>query len=126
MTIERILEVIKHNHPDADLTMVELAYEFAEKAHAGQKRNSGEDYIQHSLHTAYKLASLNLDMPTIISGLLHDVPEDTKHTIEEINNEFGKEVASLVSGITKLGRIKYRGLERYAENLIRYNKSIYF
>ncbi|NMC51532.1 bifunctional (p)ppGpp synthetase/guanosine-3',5'-bis(diphosphate) 3'-pyrophosphohydrolase [Candidatus Kuenenbacteria bacterium] len=117
MTIERILEVIKSKHPDIDLTMIQLAYEVAEKAHAGQKRASGEDYIQHPLETAYKLAEMDIDMPTIIAGLLHDVPEETSHTLEEIKKDFGSEVADLVAGITKLGTIKYRGLERYAENL---------
>ena len=117
MTLERILEVIKNKHPDADTTMLELAYEFAERAHQGQKRLSGEDYIQHPLETAYKLATTDIDMPTVIAAILHDVPEDTEVKLEEIKKEFGEEVADLVSGITKLGTIKYRGLERYAENL---------
>ena len=117
MTIERIIEVIKNKHPDADTTMVELAYEFAAKAHNGQKRMSGEDYIQHPLETAYRLAKMDIDMPTVIAGILHDVPEDTEVNLEEIKKEFGDEIADLVSGITKLGTIKYRGLERYAENL---------
>lgn len=117
MTIERILGVIKKKHPEADTTMVELAYEMAEKAHQGQKRMSGEDYIQHSLETAYRLAEMDIDMPTIIAGLLHDVPEDTSVSLEDVEKDFGKEVAGLVKGITKLGTIKYRGLERYAENL---------
>ncbi len=117
MTIERIIEVIKSKHPDADTTMVELAYELAEKAHKGQKRMSGEDYIQHPLETAYKLAQMDIDMPTVIAGILHDVPEETYITLEKIKKDFGNEVAELVAGITKLGKIKYRGLERYAENL---------
>ncbi len=117
MTIERIIEVIKSKHPDADTTMVELAYELAEKAHKGQKRMSGEDYIQHPLETAYKLAKMDIDMPTIIAGILHDVPEDTAIKLEDIKRDFGDEVANLIAGITKLGKIKYRGLERYAENL---------
>ena len=117
MTIERVLEVIKSKHPGIDLTMVELAYEVAERAHAGQKRASGEDYIQHPLETAYRLAEMNIDIPTVIAGLLHDVPEETSHTIEEIKKDFGGEIADMVAGITKLGTIKYRGLERYAENL---------
>jgi len=117
MTIERILEVIKKKHPETDLTMVILAYEMAEKAHAGQKRISGENYIQHPLETAHKLANMNMDIPTIIAGLLHDVPEETEYTLNDIKKNFGKEIANLVKGITKVGTIKYRGLERYAENL---------
>jgi len=117
MTIERILEVIKRNNPGVDLDMVKLAYDFANEAHRGQVRQSGEDYIQHPLETAYKLAEYNLDLATIIAGILHDVPEETDLTLTDIEKNFGKEVESLVEGITKLGKIKYRGLERYAENL---------
>ncbi len=117
MTIERIIEVIKTKHPDADTTMVELAYEVAEKAHKGQQRMSGEEYIQHPLETAYKLAVMDIDIPTVIAGILHDVPEETYITLDDIKKDFGSEVANLVAGITKLGKIKYRGMERYAENL---------
>ncbi len=117
MTIERIIEVIKKNNPQADVDMVKFAYEFAEEAHRGQKRASGEEYIQHPLETAYQLAKMNIDLETVIAGLLHDVPEETEKTLDDIKKDFGKEVAKLVEGITKLGKIKYRGLERYAENL---------
>jgi len=117
MTIDRVLEVIKHKKPEVDLTMVKLAYEMAERAHRGQKRANGDDYIQHPLETAFKLAQMNIDITTVIAGLLHDVPEETDYTIEDVKKDFGKEVANLVNGITKLGTIKYRGLERYAENL---------
>ncbi len=117
MTIERIIEIIKKNNPGIDVDLIILAYEFADKAHQGQKRMSGEEYIQHPLETAYKLAEMNLDLSTITAGLLHDVPEETSKTLEDVKKEFGKEIATLVEGITKLGKIKYRGLERYAENL---------
>lgn len=112
-----LLQLVKQANPGADTTMVELAYDFAAKAHAGQKRLDGSDYIQHSLETAYTLAKLNLDVDTVVAGLLHDVPEDTTVPLEEVEKNFGKEVTKLVRGITKLGKIKYRGLERYAENL---------
>lgn len=117
MTLDRILEVIKKNNPQADLDMVRLAYDFAEEAHRGQTRMSGEDYVQHPLEVTYQLAQMNMDLETILAGLLHDVPEDTNKTLADIEKNFGKEVAKLVEGITKLGTIKYRGLERYAENL---------
>lgn len=117
ISINQIIETIKENNPDADLDLITLAYEYANRAHHGQKRLSGEPYIQHSLHTAIKLAQMKLDIPTIVAGILHDVPEDTDRTIDDVEKEFGKEIAKLVSGITKLGHIKYRGLERYAENL---------
>ena len=117
MIIEDLLNIIKKNNLKVDATLIRLAYEFAEKAHFGQKRASGEDYIQHPLETACTLAKFKLDEATIIAGLLHDVPEETKVTLREIEKEFGKEIASLVEGITKLGTIKYRGMERYIENL---------
>ncbi len=117
MTIEQIIEKIKENNPQADTDLVKLAYDFADNAHKGQMRRSGEPYIQHSLHTSFMLAQMKADITTIIAGLLHDVPEDTGCPIKEIENNFGKEAAILVEGITKLGKIKYRGIERYRENL---------
>lgn len=102
---------------DADAQLVERAFNFADKAHAGQKRATGEDYIQHCLHTAFNLAELKLPAPIIVAGLLHDIPEDTKITLDEIKKEFGADIAKMVEGITKLGHIKYRGIERYVENL---------
>ena len=117
MTIEQIITKIKNNDPKADTDLLKLAYDFAEKAHRGQRRQTGEPYIQHSLHTAFILTQMKTDMNTIIAGILHDVPEDTKHTLAEIEKHFGKEVATLVKGITKLSKIKYRGVERYVESL---------
>jgi len=114
---EKLLKLIELNQIAGDLDMLKLAYDFACEAHAGQTRVSGAPYIIHPLATARKLAEMRLDMPTIIAGLLHDVPEDTKVTLGDIEKNFGPEVAKLVSGITKLGQLKYRGMERYAENL---------
>jgi GTP pyrophosphokinase len=116
-TIEGLITKVKTYLPDIDTTMLVLAYDFADKAHQGQNRASGLAYITHPLATAYNLADLKSDYATIVAGLLHDVPEDTEVTLAEIEKNFGKEVAKLVNGITKLGRIKYRGIERYAENL---------
>jgi GTP pyrophosphokinase len=114
---QHLLKSIKQYNPKADLGLIELAYEFAKEAHKGQKRMTGEDYIIHPLGTAQNLADLKLSTPIIIAGLLHDVPEDTTYTLEDIQKNFGEEVATLVEGITKLGSIKYRGIERYIENL---------
>jgi GTP pyrophosphokinase len=99
------------------LAEIERAYDFAAKAHTGQVRRSGEPYIVHPTETAVTLAKLRLPQNIIIAGLLHDVPEDTSVTIKEIETLFGADVAGMVSGITKLGKIKYRGMERYVENL---------
>ncbi|MFH0873402.1 MAG: RelA/SpoT family protein [Candidatus Komeilibacteria bacterium] len=114
---EDLRALLLRNYPDDDLHDVARAYEFARQAHIGQKRKTGEDYIHHSLATAYNLALLHMDLPTIIAGILHDVPEDTTLSLAEVRQEFGNEVATLVAGITKLGTLKYRGIERYAENL---------
>ncbi|MFA5020794.1 MAG: RelA/SpoT family protein [Patescibacteria group bacterium] len=114
---EKLLLTAKDSQIGGDLDMLILAYDFAAAAHNGQKRVSGEPYISHPLATAQKLAEMKLDLPTIIAGLLHDVPEDTASTLEDIKKNFGPEIAKLVEGITKLGKLKYRGMERYAENL---------
>ncbi len=110
-------ETMAKHHPDADLELLDLAYDFADKAHEGQLRVSGEPYITHPLATALILAKMKLNLPIIIAALLHDVPEDTSKTLNEIKKDFGQDIASMVWGITKLGTIKYRGMERYIENL---------
>jgi len=117
LSLEDLINKVREYYPEAELKVLRDAYEFAAMAHAGKKRLSGEDYIQHSLATAFNLAKLHLDLSSIAAGLLHDVPEDTDYTLADIEKNFGKEVAQLVEGITKLGTLKYRGLERYAENL---------
>jgi GTP pyrophosphokinase len=117
MTIQQVINKVKENNPKADITMLKLAFEFAEKAHNLQKRRTGEPYIQHSLHTAFVLAQIRADMDTVIAGILHDIPEDTEYALEDIKKNFGDEIASLVEGITKLSKIKYRGIERYTESL---------
>ncbi len=108
---------LRRQKPEYDLDLIRLAYDYAEQAHQGQKRKSGEPYINHSLETALTLAKMGLDQDSIIAALLHDVPEDTNYSLVEIEKNFGPEVAKLVAGITKLGIIKYRGMEKYAENL---------
>lgn len=114
---EKLEMLIKKYSPEAELDMLKLAYDFASNAHEGQKRASGEPYITHSLYTAITLAKMRLNLPILIAAILHDVPEDTSKTINEIKKEFGSDIASMVAGITKLGKIKYRGMERYIENL---------
>lgn len=96
---------------------VAKAYRFAERAHRGQKRKSGEPYFNHVLAAAENVALWNLDEPTIVAGLLHDTIEDTNTTLEDIRREFGNEVAFLVDSVTKISKIKYRGVESQVENL---------
>lgn len=117
-TIDDLLLRMRRYLPQADLSSVRQAYEFAARAHEGQKRGTGEPYVQHPLETALSLADLELDRATIVAGLLHDVPEDTAVSLEEIATAFGREVAGLVDGVTKLSRISWETLEeQQAENL---------
>ncbi|MEK7084594.1 MAG: RelA/SpoT family protein [Patescibacteria group bacterium] len=116
-SIATLIGHIKRYAPKADLDMVRLAYDFAKKAHEGQFRKSGEPYIIHPLAAAHILADMRIDPVVITATLLHDVPEDTHVTLEEIEKNFGEDIASMVRGITKLGKLKYRGVERYIENL---------
>ena len=118
MTAQTLLEKIKlQTRPEDELALIKRAYEFAAKAHQGQTRKSGEPYITHPLATASELVDMRLDSPTIAAALLHDVCEDTCHSIEDIRKEFGDEIAFLVQGVTKLDKIRYRGTERSAESL---------
>ncbi len=114
---QQLEDTVRQYDPTADFVKIREALDFAAKAHEGQMRASGEPYIVHPIHTAINLADMKLTPNMIMAGLLHDVPEDTKVTLEEIREKFGDDVAKLVSGITKVGTIKYRGVERYIENL---------
>ncbi len=116
-TVDELCDLVVKNDRGADTELIRRAFKFADEAHQGQMRASGEPYIKHPLQTAGTLAEMHMPVPIIIAGLLHDVPEDTSRTIEDINAEFGEEIGSMVAGITKLSKIKYRGMERYIENL---------
>ncbi len=117
MTIDQVIQQLAKQRSKKDCEMVRRAYVFALAAHEGQLRKTGEPYIDHPLHTAFILTKIKADTPTIIAGLLHDVPEDTERTLDDIEVEFGPEIAKLVEGITKLSKIKYRGIQRYSESL---------
>ena len=116
---DMLIARIRKYHPSTDVSMIEKAYKLAVKAHGDQRRKSGEPYIIHPLWVAIILADLEMDKETIAAGMLHDVVEDTKFTEEDIRREFGDEVALLVDGVTKLGRLSYSSdkLEVQAENL---------
>ncbi|AFM01322.1 MULTISPECIES: bifunctional (p)ppGpp synthetase/guanosine-3',5'-bis(diphosphate) 3'-pyrophosphohydrolase [Desulfitobacterium] len=117
MSIGELMEKLHKVSPEG-IKLVEKAYSFAEEAHRGQLRNSGEEYIQHPLEVAKILSELEMDEATIAAAFLHDVVEDTKYTIEDIEREFGSQVAILVDGVTKLGRIEYKSKEELqVENL---------
>jgi len=117
INIDDIINEIKKNFPDEDTTLCQLAFEFANEAHKGQTRLSGEPYIQHSLYTALRLAEIKMGTNTVIASILHDVPEDTDKTLDDIEKEFGTDIRGLVESLTKLSNIKYRGVKRQRENL---------
>lgn len=114
-----LIDSIRKYHPSADISLIEKAYRIAREAHKEQKRKSGEPYIIHPLCVGIILADLEMDKETIVAGLLHDVVEDTIMTSEEIQEEFGEDVAQLVDGVTKLGQLSYSAdkVEVQAENL---------
>ena len=116
---DMLIARIRKYHPSTDVSMIEKAYRLASKAHGSQRRKSGEPYIVHPLWVAIILADLEMDKETIVSGMLHDVVEDTDVSEEDIRREFGDEVALLVDGVTKLGRLSYSSdkLDVQAENL---------
>lgn len=116
--IEQLIEKILSYNPEADVDKVREAYDYADAHHEGQKRNSGEDYIVHPFNVALILAEMNMDVPTIIAGLLHDTIEDTDVTYEDVEERFGEEVAILVEGVTKLKMLSYQTKqEKQAENI---------
>ncbi len=114
-----LIGIIQKYHPSDDISMIEKAYEIASDAHKDQRRKSGEPYIIHPLSVAIILAEFEMDKETIVAGILHDVVEDTVMTLEQLAEEFGSEVATLVDGVTKLTQISYSAdkIEIQAENL---------
>ena len=128
VTFESLLDIIRAEVPDMSIEPIRRAYEFAERAHGDDRRRSGELFITHPLEVAMILARMQLDQETLIAALLHDVVEDTEHSLEDVEKEFGPSVARLVSGVTKLGKIAWpsdsdpshqadREKERQAESL---------
>ncbi len=116
---QTLIRTIRRYHPSDDITMIEKAYRVAAASHIDQKRKSGEPYIIHPLCVAIILADLEMDKETIAGGLLHDVVEDTSMTLDELTKEFGKEVAFLVDGVTKLTQLSWDmdKVQIQAENL---------
>ena len=114
--LDDILDKVRACHPEADLDPVKQAFVFAARAHEGQKRRSGDPYVVHPLGVATIIAEMRLDVPSVCAGLLHDCVEDTSVSIEELKGVFGTEVAFLVDGVTKIGKIPWNSREeRQAE-----------
>jgi len=115
--LQTLIEEIPKYQPGADLAMLERAYRFSERSHRGQQRASGEPYLSHPLQVASLLVDFKMDVTTVTAGLLHDVLEDTGATKADLEAEFGKEIADLVDGVTKLGKLAFSSREeRQAEN----------
>ena len=114
----QLAEAIEKSNKSYDLPRIEAAYELAKKAHEGQVRSFGDPYISHPIAVAIILVGLGMDSDTIIGALLHDVVEDTSVTLEDIEKQFGADVAELVDGVTKLANIPYSSrAEQQAENV---------
>lgn len=117
-TIEELLERVREYYPSIDISLIARAYDFSAQAHEGQIRRSGEPYIFHPLSVAGILADLQMDLATIATGLLHDTVEDTEVSLEDIEKNFGKTIAHLVDGVTKIGQMTFRNThEKQGENI---------
>ena len=114
--VKEIIDLLPSQNKE-DTALIVKAYNFTQSAHAGQKRMNGDPYFTHALATGKNLATFGMDAHTISAGLLHDTIEDADVSPEKIEKDFGKEILFLVEGVTKLGKLKYRGLERHAESL---------
>jgi Guanosine polyphosphate pyrophosphohydrolases/synthetases len=117
--LQKLLERIEKNCSNVNKEMVEKAFNFAQEAHKDQRRESGEPYFIHPVEVACILAEMGMDTATIAAGLLHDVIEDTGYTHEDLAREFNKEIADLVEGVTKLGKIQYKTKEEQQADNVR-------
>src|SRR5713101_1111766 len=115
--LKTLIDEIPKYQPGADLDLLPRAYEFWAASHKGQQRASGEPYLSHPLEVASLLVNFKMDVTTVTAGLLHDVLEDTKATKADLEREFGAEIAELVDGVTKIGKLAFSSREeRQAEN----------
>lgn len=116
---ECLLQKIKENCNNVDANIIKKAYDLACDAHKNQKRESGEPYVTHPIDVAVILAEMGMDTSTIAAGLLHDVIEDTEYTYDDIKSMFNEEIANLVQGVTKLGKIEYKTKEEQQADNVR-------
>lgn len=119
MDFQQFLNSIPHNFKKEQRALLEKGFEFSRRAHQGQKRKSGEDFVMHPIQSAIILGRIFPDPVTLTALLLHDIPEDTSVTLDEIRDVFGEEIAALVDGVTKLGKVRLRNSKDplYVENL---------
>ncbi len=117
MTVSELIERVRTYHPAGSVDTIQKAYDFSAEVHRGQRRLSGEPYLTHPVQVAGIIAEMRLDVPSIATGLLHDTVEDTLATLEQIEETFGAEIATLVDGVTKIGQINFTSREeKQAEN----------
>src|SRR3989344_503177 len=116
MDLKNLLSKLE-NKSEKDIALITRPYNFSKTAPGGKEVFPGEPYFTHAFEVGKNIAEMNLDASTVAAGLLHDVCEDGHATEKEIEKEFGADIAFLVRGVTKLGKLKYRGEERYRENL---------
>ncbi len=115
--INDIIDKLLERYSEEEIKLVNKAYIYSAKVHKGQTRLSGEPYLVHPIAVAYILTEMNMDIPTIVTGILHDVVEDTHATIEDIEKNFGKEIATLVDGVTKISKLQFKSAQdKMAEN----------
>src|SRR3990172_2239415 len=115
--VNDLVEKVRSYYPAADGELIRKAYDFTAKVHQGQTRLSGEPYLIHPMAVADVIAELKLDVPSVVGALLHDTVEDTLATLDEVKSLFGKEIAALVDGVTKLGKPSFSSREeKQAEN----------
>jgi GTP pyrophosphokinase len=119
MNVSELVDKIRDYNPNADVALVESAFDFSARVHRGQTRMSGEPYLMHPLAVADIIADMKLDVPTVVTGLLHDTVEDTLTTLEEIDEHFGDEVRNLVDGVTKISLLESESREEAEARTIR-------
>jgi hypothetical protein len=112
VSLDDVLEAFRSHYPDGDVELLRRAHDLAAEAHQGQVRKTGEPYISHPVAVAHMLAQYGLDAATIAAAFLHDTVEDTPLTLVQVEQEFGKEIAELIDGVTKLDRVRYTNREQ--------------
>ena len=117
--VDSLFEELIDGYSEDEITLLKKAFDLASDGHSNQKRLSGEPYVTHPLHVAIYLSKLSMDIETIVSAILHDLIEDTDITYSELKKEFGKEIADIVDGVTKLDKINYNSKEEAKADAIR-------
>ena len=118
-TLDEVIEAFRSHYPDGDVELLKRAHATAKKAHEGQVRKTGDAYITHPTTVAYMLAQYGLDADTIAAAFLHDTVEDTPLTLDQVEQDFGADIAALIDGVTKLDRVRYSNREQQQAASIR-------